>query len=222
MCPPYILQNAPTIRKCDPDCQRIPIAHFWPDCLEDEEYPGIRDYFDLLAPVVEAPVITRPGIFNLAQTARNTREQSDIMKVFLATVVWGYGRRPYGPYRLNRMLETPNVDQRIANAFNHMLDEDRDLEERLGSAYNTLSGINGLGLSFISKFFYFAGFEALAPKPVILDKRVFDCWRRHIDIPISRNFHGLMRYIEIVNQCAQELDVRPDQIEYFLWCCQGE
>ncbi|MEU6094165.1 hypothetical protein [Streptomyces sp. NPDC047079] len=97
-------------------------------------------------------------------------------EAFVATQVWGYGDRGYGPFRTGQVLAQPDADVVIADAVSLLR------YQGPVAAYEKLNTADGLGPAFFTKYLYFA---ALAlPKvtglcPLILDSVLAEVLRRH-------------------------------------------
>ena len=78
-------------------------------------------------------------------------QEIDVKSKFLATMIWGYGDRGYGPYRVNRIFETSTSLDTIQIAYD-CCQESRPLE-----AYKVfqINKLKGFGPSFGTKFISF-------------------------------------------------------------------
>lgn len=152
-----------------------------------------------------------------------------IRKLFLAAMIWGYGRIGYGPHRTHRMLQTVNVGEILRESF------DAVAMGNFSQAYADLQ-INWCGPSFFTKFLYFAGRLCNAnPMPLILDSRVVSSFRLLLDdmgldsrdfaiscIPNGlcfprRDADGYVAYVNTMNDWALQLGCLPDSLELFLF-----
>jgi hypothetical protein len=91
------------------------------------------------------------------------------------------------------------------------------------------------GSAFFTKFFYFAGLGCdLKVRPLILDSVMMNQLEQWLELDVTRfgevdrekdgrisalgrNAAKYLRYIQCMNEWAQELGCRPDSIELFLF-----
>lgn len=159
---------------------------------------------------------------NVAEIAGSACEFNDIVwirRLFLATMVWGYGAVGYGPYRTAKMLAADGSARVLEDVFSlastgYIVD-----------AYQRLS-LPWCGPVFSTKFLYFIGLGCqLDPLPVILDSVVSNKLEQWIGLDtseISRGAVGYLKYIRLMSEWAEELSCRPDSIELFLFDYSGE
>lgn len=143
------------------------------------------------------------------------RQEVSIRQRFLAVMIWGYGDRAYGPFRVSQMFNQANTELLLSQAF--------DLAES-GSpiqAYSFLSKnrIHYLGPSYTSKFVCFC-----TPRKV--SAPIFDSfiatWLANY---ANGDFEGLLissqtwniqtysKYVMWIQEHALHLDVYPDDLE---------
>ncbi|TWV34205.1 hypothetical protein FRZ03_28995 [Streptomyces misionensis] len=132
----------------------------WPASLADRSVPGPR-------------TVTRGDVTAVAQAASRSGNWAE---AFVASQVWGYGRRGYGPGRTRTVLDHSSDGQVFTCAVS--------LLRREGAvvAYEKLNRVHRLGPAFLTKFLYFAGLvlpEAKGLPPLILDVRLARVLRRH-------------------------------------------
>jgi hypothetical protein len=99
------------------------------------------------------------------------RDSGDPVATFVASMVFGFGDRGYGPTRTSRMLATEDAGDKIREASRILR------TQGAGEAHRYL--INSAGrlawcrTAFLSKFLYFEGFgRTPGPQPLILDALV--------------------------------------------------
>ncbi|MET8786697.1 hypothetical protein [Streptomyces sp. NPDC004589] len=117
--------------------------------------------------------VSRAAIVAIVTTAKQSGRWTE---AFVATQVWGYGPRGYGPHRTCQVLAQPGAEAAIAEAVSLLAD--------VGAiaAYDRLNVLDGLGPAFLTKFLYFAGLalsEVKGPRPLILDSVLAGVLRRH-------------------------------------------
>jgi hypothetical protein len=169
--------------------------------------------------------IKRVDIFNLVKQIIGGSENA--RKVFLATMLWGYGTIGYGAYRTKIMLSDQKSTEIIQETF------------ALVSAGNYLDAYKRFelprcGAAFLTKYFYFVGWGSnTRPMPLILDSVVANSLSGlgidislFVKVPRSSNekisyvvkwAEGYVRYVEMVNEWAAEMGCRPDSIEKWLF-----
>jgi len=173
--------------------------------------------------------ISRADIAELASQVLAGSENA--RKVFLATMMWGYGTVGYGAYRTSMMLGDPGSQKIIEESF------------RLVAAGKYLDAykmfvLPRCGAAFFTKYFYFVGLGTkVSPLPLILDSVVANSLvQLGIDITlfakviknpegritsIARYADGYFEYVETMNLWAKEIGCRPDSIEKWLFTLQA-
>jgi len=190
-----------------------------------QEFPNDQDIIEIVG---EHPNgLSREDIANIGGLAINGN--AHIRKLFLATMIWGYGTAGYGPHRTHLMLQSPNVNEILLASFNAVA------QGQIAQAYVNFQ-IKWCGPPFFTKFFYFVGLlHNVQPLPLIFDSRVATTFKLllddlHLDshdYGISRSDNGrwyprryapgYVAYINTINCWAHELECRPDAIELFLF-----
>jgi hypothetical protein len=185
-------------------------------------FSGDKDFSDLIQKYPQT--ISRSEIADLAQN-RNAR------KVFLATMLWGYGTVGYGAYRTSIMLGEKSSKNIIEKSF------DLVSAGKYILAYEIFA-LPMCGAAFFTKYFYFVGLGSkISPLPLILDSVVANSLVQ-LDVDISRFARftknsggkitsigkyadGYLRYVETINNWADEIGCRPDSIEKWLFTLQN-
>ena len=151
-----------------------------------------------------------------------SEENIDFLKIFIASIIWGYGTDNRGPSRLSEMLEEKKSIEIINKVWEVL--KNNGLE----AAYKGLKKIPKLGTSFLTKYLYFLGKGLkITPYPLIFDARVAKglCKLNSQDSELNslfqvqpkNNFDSYMSYCELINEKAKEIKVEADKIEYFLF-----
>ena len=174
-------------------------------------------------------VVTRGHIKNLAIEALDN--QANHRRFFLATMVWGYGTRGFGPFRTSQMLGDPGALHMIQMAINGIA------AGQILNVYEQFR-LRFCGPAFFTKFFYFIGLGcAVNPLPLIFDSRVANSFRVLVAdmglnfsdfavvqqdaqgqiVAVSRYPEGYVHFVNLVNHWAHELGCRSDSIELFLF-----
>lgn len=158
--------------------------------------------------------INREFLFNMSAS-----QEFDISQKFLAVMLWGYGGRGYGPYRVSKMLEQPNVLIKLENVY-ELCKSQFPID-----AYRYLMAepIRGLGPSYATKLLNF-----LTPREVgspILDSLILK-WIKE-NVPREFDTHNLNRlkwnphlyshYSYWVKENAASHGCLPDQVELVMF-----
>jgi len=167
-----------------------------------------------LHPLIARRSVSRQDVLDLASG------QQSQTATFVAVMAWGYG---------NSGLGIANTCQATA---------DRQLGPNLSActlrpengnitqAYDALSDIKGLGPTFLTKVLYFFG-GVEGDFPLILDSCVLRSlaalYGTLIDRYASISYEtiydsaGYLNYVGVMHDWARALNVKADDIEYFLW-----
>jgi hypothetical protein len=201
---------------CDPEAQTFRYnAESWARSFDGDA--------DLAALVERFPEkIGRRNLRALSQEAAG--DPSLLRRLFLATMVWGFGPVGYGPYRTTHMLAALDAKAMLTTTATCTA------EGRLSDAYTGFK-LPKCGPAFFTKFFYSIGLGyQLTPQPLVLDSRVaaslqlLACdsgWPLYYFTKSSGYVTGFpkgyIRYLEAMHQWSVELGCRPDAIELFLF-----
>lgn len=142
-----------------------------------------------------------------------------IIEKFLSVMIWGYGDRGYGPYRVTQMLSQPHAESTLSKVL-ELAESGKPIE-----AYEFLKAnrIRILGPSYGSKFITFC-----TPRDVgapIYDSYIA-LWvskfaaSEFSDVPITAenwNVKTYSRYWSWVKSHSESLDCYPDEIELILF-----
>ena len=165
--------------------------------------------------------ITSPPLNLDRKQVREICETSgySIREKFLSVMIWGYGDRGYGPYRVTQMLNQSHAEQVLSEVYELSC---------LGNAkgaydFLRLNRIHTLGPSYGSKFISFC-------TPRKFGAPIYDSYiaswikslasQDFIGIPISAenwNSKTYFRYLDWVSEHATELNCFPDEIELVLF-----
>lgn len=146
------------------------------------------------------------------------------MKAFLLTMVWGFADTGYGTYRTNKYLSDKENLKKIENALSHIRSGNHAV---LKNAFNELTKIKGLGISYLTKILYFAtravGQENYA---LIFDIRVATALVKFtapkeihqlITVLPSTKFADYEAYNQLIHKLAKENEVSAEQLEMYLF-----
>ena len=161
-----------------------------------------------------------PGEIDRSQVRRISHaSEYSIIEKFLAVMVWGYGDRGYGPYRVTQMLSQPHAESVLAKVY-EFSQSGNPLE-----AYDFLRNnrIRILGPSYGSKFITFC-----TPRDVgapIYDSLI-SFWvkafaeKEFSGVPTSAenwNLNTYTRYWNWIKEHSDEFDCFPDEVELVLF-----
>lgn len=164
--------------------------------------------------------IDRSSVAQVCASASSTQEQA--VQGFIATMIWGYGRIGYGPFRTARVLsenpESPEVLQQVARRVH---------TDGGPSAFEWLAEhrLRGLGVAFATKFLFFCGGRPNgAETALILDRLVRSWLDRNVGWSPRPDWHvaDYGRYINVVVAWAAELGVSAADIEYLMFAGEVE
>jgi hypothetical protein len=144
-----------------------------------------------------------------------------IIKPFLLTMIWGFERPGYGPFRTNSYLYSEINLSLIEDAFYCVKENEIEL------AYKKLMKIKGLGISYGSKLLYFAARgNNVQDYPLIFDIRVANALVKigsagllsgMLKIHPLQIFTAYDKYNKFIHESAKKIDATAEQIEYFLF-----
>ena len=176
--------------------------------------------------------LTRGDLAGLASMARKESSPASARRLFVGSMLWGYGTVGYGPYRTAKMLAcSDSLDMLHATLI--LLQDGRT-----AAAYERFR-LPMCGPAFFTKFFYFVGLGCdSAHAPLILDSVVANALESELRVDIrrlarvtrdgsgrvsavGRDADGYMRYLELLHTWADQLQCRPDSIELFLFTWQA-
>jgi hypothetical protein len=173
--------------------------------------------------------ISRSNVRDLSSEAINDHTQ--IKKLFLGAMIWGYGERGLGPWRTCQMLNDEHAPQMHQTAVMGLG------EGQISNVYTRFK-LRYCGPAFFTKFFYFIGLGCNPnPLPIIFDSRVAQSFRVLVNdeglnfadfakvqennqgriTAVLRYADGYINYINLINHWAHELNCRPDSVELFLF-----
>ncbi|WP_333762830.1 8-oxoguanine DNA glycosylase OGG fold protein [Streptomyces sp. IBSBF 2390] len=116
--------------------------------------------------------VSRADVVAIVTAAKQSENWTE---AFVATQVWGYGLRGYGPHRTGKVLAQPGARNAITESVSLLVDDGAI------AAYDRLNTLDGLGPAFLTKFLYFLGLalpEVKGPSPLILDSVLAGVLRR--------------------------------------------
>jgi hypothetical protein len=141
--------------------------------------------------------------------------ESDAARVFVAAMVWGYGRVGYGPFRTARVLaENLDAPSKLLEAANRVRGEGGPQ----AFAWLAKNRLNWLGVAFATKYLFYCSGPGATPA-LVLDRLVQGWLRQHADWSVRLDWHvgDYQRYVHTVVDWATELDVAPSEVEYLMF-----
>jgi hypothetical protein len=179
------------------------------------------DYKELIKEF-ENKYITRKDVID-AYSYYLKNNTHGIIKPILLTMVWGFSNTGYGNFRTNKYLNNDNNIAKFEKAIQLLQNNNDNLEE----SFEILKGINGLGISYLSKILYFATKACnIDDYALIFDIRVASAFVKIavpkeiygiIKIGPSSNFEDYQTYNQIIHNFANEHSVEAEQIEMYLF-----
>ena len=160
--------------------------------------------------------ISRRSVFVAAHAAEESTEAT--ARLFVASMMFGFGPVGYGPYRTQQMLNDPAALKRLATV------RAVARTEGPGQGYGCLADrgvgrVVGLGPAFGTKFLYFAGYQrgVSQSQPLILDALVAKWLAPVLDRPLRPwvwDSGSYDRYLTLVHAWRDELKwEESDQVE---------
>lgn len=177
----------------------------------EQEYQWLMDMNNNLFDEHGFITLSRQDIFNT----------TSLKEIIIKTIYWGYTGGMRGNHFMNILNNIDELEGYLEEATQKEEFNSDDFVE-LSVSFNDLSG---LGLSTYSKLLYFLNLEINGNPSLILDLRLikvfnmgsFDDLEPLINISYQNAPHHYVNYLEVLNQIGQELDVRADKIEMFLF-----
>lgn len=173
--------------------------------------------------------LSRADIFKIAKSLKLNYSTSLLKELFIASMIWGYGKVGYGAFRTWHMCSDPHFLDTLSWCH-------EELEKGMLLKAYRLFQVNKCGPAFMSKFFYFCSSSfSQNHHCLILDSVVADKLQRKCGVNISlyakyaakngaivnvdRYDEGYLEYNKDMRDWAGQIHVNPDQIEYFLFRC---
>lgn len=140
----------------------------------------------------------------------------DNRDLFLASMIFGFGRVGYGPARVARMVRN---EERFAVALDAIVAaaEAGSPESVWKTIKGTTTHLPGLGVAFGTKIAYFASLRADPDLPKVLIADINTSWGAWGAWSIRRSVAVLDSYVDYVKRCSSVQGVRPDLVEFGLF-----
>ncbi len=158
--------------------------------------------------------IGREDVIKICQGKKHS-----VIEKFLSVMIWGYGDRGYGPYRVSKMLSQPHAESVLQAAY----DLCQASKPKEAYQYLTQNRIRNLGPAFGTKYLAFC-----TPREVgapILDSFV-GLWLKEF---ADKDFEGVglnylnwnlktySRYWDWVKEHAESFSCNPDDVELVIF-----
>jgi len=161
----------------------------------------------------------RLGRDDVEKIARSCSDDTDVIRVFIAAMVWGYGPVGYGPYRTARVLaENPDLQDKLGEAATRVRTEGGPA----AFAWLAKNRIKRLGVAFATKYLFYFTTPNQQPA-LVLDSRVHHWLREYGALRVGLDWHvaDYERYIQTTVAWAQALSTSPGQVEYLMFSDTG-
>ena len=176
--------------------------------------------------IVESQAEIINEIFENSENDKVTINRFDIensknnLPIFIVkTLMWGYPTKGRGN-NINNLLAKDSLDKLINTLENYS-----NTEVSIAQLKTDIKGIDGLGLSTMTKFTNFLNTRINGNKAVILDLQIMSALNRGVfeefktleKINYDNAISKYAEYLSIVGEISQEINSAPDQIENFLF-----
>ena len=162
--------------------------------------------------------LPRSAVRDIVERTPGDFQEQDAL---LASCIWGFGRHPRAPARVQNML----AGRDSAQVLRGVIEASRTDGGRAGFLAlfkDWQPRVPGLNVSFGTKLVYFAAPRTLTPRPLVYDKFVA-LGLQHVTaesfpLPSRRvPVDDYVRYLEYSQESADRLDVQPDDVEIALF-----
>lgn len=192
--------------------REIPVQYQSFEVKRDQWQFGLRK--DIIASIFETHdtiSISRSDIF---------KTENDMERLIIMTLMWGYVYPSRG--RGNNIKNLLNIEW---GNLCSILPKYQKKEISIDTMKKDIQGINGLGLSTMTKFTYFLGTKICGFESLILDRVIINTIKRSrfsdfdqiSNINENRPIDTYEDYIKLMHQISKRINCRPDQLEMFLF-----
>ena len=155
-----------------------------------------------------------------AASAGADDEPAAAVRALIAVMVWGFGTRGYGPFRVRRMLRAADAPRRLA-LVSRTLRDAGPLAAYRRMANSSDCRVAFLGPAFGTKFLYFCQPPPTSgARALILDRYVADWLQREAAFvvdPWSWSPAAYGRYLDQMQAWAELLKCAPDDLERLMF-----
>lgn len=190
---------------------------------DSQRWDKLNPRFQHLIEEFENAEISRQDVID-AYKQYYTNGSNYHVKAFLLTMVWGFGDTGYGTHRTNKYLSEAKNLEVIQSALDIIMNRGIN---GLKDSFKLLKGVDGLGVSYITKVLYFATRAAeINNYALIFDIRVASALVRLtaprevyeiLNVSPSQKFTNYQRFNSLIHQLSSLNKVEADQIELYLF-----
>jgi hypothetical protein len=195
------------------DREHLQPGIWWPRDRWERWLPQHRSLFEVLPDLV-----SREDVRQVAREADDSGVGAE--RLFVASMVWGFGRVGYGPYRTNRMLASnPAIAEKLQQV-RHCLTSRGNIDAYRLMADPSACRLQWLGPAFGTKFLHFASPEDATETALILDRIVASWLREHAGLhfsPLNWRPSVYSRYLTVLHSWARELGVPAERLETLIF-----
>jgi hypothetical protein len=154
-------------------------------------------------------VLSRRDLFNKAN--------GDVKVAIFSIIFWGYPRNMRGNTFKSILTSLPDIEKILANNRKLNIDAYTRICEQLKG--------KGIGLSTLSKFLYFFGFQIEGYKCLILDSRTIEVLNAgtFVELKMLQNLtewnkeDHYLDYLRLMQKASKKNGCSVDQLEFFLF-----
>lgn len=145
----------------------------------------------------------------------------DPVGLFVAAMIWGFGDRGYGPWRVARILERAGDVNALASHIGGLAGAARHGPAAAWDAMHGEHKLFGLGPAFATKITYFAAvaeWSGSSQIPLIADLNT--SWAMWDLVEVARSVQrrgSYLTYVDLAHRWADVSGCRPDDIERALF-----
>ena len=142
-----------------------------------------------------------------------TRDADGVIATFIASQIWGYGDRGYGPHRVAEALACPDLVPALQCAADD-LDAGRPLDAF--DALCVVFTLPNVGMSFGTKYLFFADRHRNA---LILDRLVGGWLAEHtrLRLKLARHPPSYRVWLKAASRWAVQLRTTPEKVELLIF-----
>ena len=158
--------------------------------------------------------IDRAAVRDLAQSAASSPEAATA--AFVTSMVWGYGRVGYGPFRTARVLTATPDSGQVLMEVAQRADADGG---PAAFAWLAQHRLRWLGVAFATKYLFFCTPPTGAAPALVLDRLVRDWLTRNAgwSLRLDWNVADYASYVGAVVTWATELDLDAGDVELLMF-----
>ena len=155
------------------------------------------------------PIISRRDVVELGTTP---------IRLFLGSMIWGFGTTGYGPSRTSKMIAAAGSD--LESRLRSIISAGQSAPGKAWDAITRDAHVKGLGIAFGTKVAYFASLQSDLESPPTLIADMNTSWGIwDVCNGIRRSVEKRASYLDYVGTCHSWAGstYRPDEIEFALF-----